>query len=320
MKAAYYAQSGGPEVIHYGEVPDPVLRPDEVLIRVQAVSIEGGDIISRRFGKPASACHVVGYQAGGVVEAVGAAVTSIRPGQRVVGHNSAGSHAERFAVPQGLCFPVPDGLDMDVAATVPVTFGTAHDALFEFGGLKCGETVLVQGAAGGVGVACVQLARRAGAIVIGTAHGPERLARLAALGMNHGIDYALEDIGLRTRALTGGKGADLVIDMAGGKGLKQLLDALAYRGRFMAVGVSSGEFPSFSFSDLMSKNLTVQGVYLALEIRTARIHEAVAGYFADIVAGRLTMPIDSVYPLAEAAAAHAHVETGHPFGRVLLRP
>ena len=320
MKAAFYASNGGPEVVQYGDVPDPVLGPNEVLVRVQAVSIEGGDIISRRFGQPSSAQHVVGYQAGGVVAAVGAAVTSIRPGQRVVGHNSAGSHAELFAVPEDLCFPVPDGLDMDVASTVPVTFGTAHDALFEFGGLKPGESVLIQGAAGGVGVACVQLAKRAGATVIGTAFGPERLERLKALGMDHGIDYGCEDIGQRTLELTGGKGADLVIDMAGAKGLKQLLAAMAYRGRFMAIGVSSGEFPTFSFSDLMSKNLTVQGVYLALEIRTARVHEAVAAIFADIAAGRLSMPIERVYPLAEAAAAHAHVETGHPFGRILLRP
>ncbi len=320
MKAAYYSANGGPEVMCFGDVSDPVLKPDDVLIRVQAVSIEGGDIISRRYGTPSSDRHVVGYQAGGVVEAVGAEIKSIQPGQRVVGHNAAGSHAELFAVPEDLCFPVPDGLNMDVAATVPVTFGTGLDALFEFGGLKRGETVLIQGAAGGVGVACVQLAKLAGATVIGTAFGPERLERLTALGMDHGIDYSCQDIGQRTRELTGGKGAELVIDMAGAKGLKQLLDALAYRGRYMAVGVSSGESPTFTFSELMGKNLTIQGVYLALEIRTARVHEAIAGIFADIAAGRLTMPIEQVYPLAQAAAAHAHVETGHPFGRILLRP
>lgn len=320
MKAAYFEQSGGPEVLTYGEVPDPEVGPDTVLVRVQAVSIEGGDVISRRIGQPASPRHVVGYQAGGVVEAVGPAVTRFAPGDRVAAFNPFGSHAELFAVPEGHCFAVPEGVAMDVAATVPITFGTAHDALFEFGRLKAGETVLIQGAAGGVGVACVQLARRAGATVIGTAHGEDRLERLRALGLDHGIDYAREDIGVRTRELTGGRGADLVVDMAGGKSLAQLFDALAYRGRIAAIGGSSGTFPTFSFRDLLSKNVTVVGVYLALEIATPRIHEAIAGYYARIAAGELTMPIDRAFPLAEAAAAHAHIEQGHPFGRVLLHP
>lgn len=320
MKAAYCSQAGGPEVLTYGDVADPVIGDGDVLVRVEAVSIEGGDVISRRIGQPASERHVVGYQAGGVVAAVGAAVTRFSPGQRVVAHAAFGSHAELFAAPEAQCFAVPDGVPMDVAATVPVTFGTAHDALFEFGKLAAGETVLIQGAAGGVGIACVQLAKRAGATVIGTAHGADRLERLRGLGLDHGIDYAREDIGARTKELTGGRGADLVVDMAGGKGLAQLLAALAYRGRFAAIGGSSGEFPVFTFRDLLAKNLTVIGVYLALEIGTSRIRDAIAAYYSGIAAGQLVMPIDRVFPLSQAAEAHAHVERGHPFGRVLLHP
>lgn len=320
MKAAFYARNGGPEVLEYGDVPDPVPGPGEVLVRVSAVSIEGGDIIHRRTVPPASGVHVGGYQAAGVVEAVGAGVTAVRPGRRVVGQADRGSHAELFLVPQERIFPVPDGLDLDLAAPVPVVFGTASDALFEFGALRPGETVLVQGAAGGVGVACVQLAKRAGARVIGTARGADRLERLAALGMDDGIDHSVEDIGRRTRELTGGAGADLVVDMAGGAAVAQLLDALAHRGRLVAVGAASGTMPSFSFGDLLSKNLTVSGVYLALEIHTARVHELVRGFLDDVLSGGLTVPVDSVFPLREAARAHAHVEQGRPFGRVLLHP
>lgn len=320
MKAAYCAEGGGPEVLRYGDVPEPTLAPDEVLIRVEAISIEGGDILNRRRSRPGVAQHVVGYQAAGTIEAVGAEVASVHVGQRVVGQADQGSHAEVFAAPAARVFPVPDGLDIGIASTLPVTFGTAHDALFEFGGLKPGETVLVQGAAGGVGIACVQLAKQAGATVIGTARGADRIARLGALGLDHGIDYAEEDIGQRCRELTDGRGVDLVVDMAGGRNLTQVYDAMRYRGRFAAVGLSSGEMPVFTFSDLLSKNLTIIGVFLAREIHTPRVHALVDAMMRDVLAGRLTMPIDREFALADAAAAHAHVETGHPLGRVLMRP
>ncbi|SEO90612.1 quinone oxidoreductase family protein [Trujillonella endophytica] len=320
MKAVFYGRNGGPEVLEYGDVPDPAAGAGQVLVRVSAVSIEGGDLIHRRTVPPTSARHVGGYQAAGVVEAVGAGVTVVRPGQRVVGQADRGSHAELFVVPQERIFPVPDGLDLDLAAPVPVLFGTASDALFEFGRLRAGETVLVQGAAGGVGVACVQLAKRAGARVIGTARGADRLERLTALGMDAGIDHSAEDIGRRARELTGGAGVDLVVDMAGGAAVPQLLDALGHRGRYVVVGAAGGGPQSFSFADLLSKQLTVSGVYLALEIHTARVHDLVRGFLEDVASGDLTVPVDSVFPLRDAARAHAHVEEGHPFGRVLLHP
>jgi NADPH:quinone reductase-like Zn-dependent oxidoreductase len=320
VKAAYYSENGGPDVLRYGDVPDPEIGPNDVLIRVQAVSVEGGDVLHRRMVPPSSQFHVGGYQAGGVVEAVGGDVTTIRPGQRVAAHNDRGSHAELFAVPESLCFPLPDGLDMDVGSTLPVTFGTAHDALFEFGGLRAGETVLVQGAAGGVGIACVQLAKRAGATVVGTASGTQRLERLAALGMDHGIDYREQDIAQSVMELTDGRGADLVIDMAGGTSLAPLLGGMAYRGRLALTGMASGAMPSVSFADLVPRNLTVMGVLLAREIHGPRVHRIVAEIMEQVRAGDLTMPIDSIFPLSDAATAHRHVEQGHPFGRVLLHP
>jgi NADPH:quinone reductase-like Zn-dependent oxidoreductase len=209
---------------------------------------------------------------------------------------------------------------LEAAVAVPVTFGTASDALFEFGALQPGETVLVHGAAGGVGIACVQLAARAGCRVIGTARGRDRVEALAALGLDHGIDSARERIDRRVHELTAGAGVDLVVHMAGGPALPQLLTALRHRGRFVVVGAASGEFQAFTFLDLVAKELTVSGVYLGLEIHTPRVRQLVAGFLDDVRDGRLTMPVDRVYPLTEAAEAHRHVEEGRPFGRVLLRP
>ena len=319
MKASYYTKNGNAGVLQYGDLPDPELRTDSVLIRIHAISIEGGDILNRRIRPLRTVPHIGGYQASGIVEAVGSAVTDMKPGDRVVGFNWYGSHAELFAVPRHYAYAVPDTLDLDAAATIPVAFGTAADALFEFGRMQPGETVLIQGAAGGVGLAAVQLAKQAGITVIGTASSPERLARIAPFGLDHGIDYRREDIGKRVLELTDGKGADMVLDLAGGKGLDQLLEAVAYRGRFAVVGASSGDLPVFGFFELIAKSLTLYGISFGREMHLPRVHALLTSLATRMDRGELSMPIDSIYPLAEAAAAHAHVETGHPIGRVLLR-
>ena len=169
MKAAVYSETGGPDVFSYEDVPDPRLRPKSVLIRVGAVAIQGGDVLHRAGGELATRPHIVGYQAAGIIEAVGEAVTGLRPGQKAVATMPFGSHAELVSVPPQAVYVVPDSMDVKVAACIPVEFGTAHDCLFEFGGLRAGETVLVQAGASGVGLAAVQLARRAGAPGLGPA-------------------------------------------------------------------------------------------------------------------------------------------------------
>ena len=320
MKAAFYTTNGGPEVLRYGDVPDPQLRDGQVLVKVHAVSLEGGDLINRRNTPPRSDFHVVGYQAAGTVERIGPDVTGIAPGDRVCGFSWSGSHAELFAVRQDLVFPIPDGVDFATASTVPVTFGTACEALFECGMLAAGQTVLIQGAAGGVGLAAVQLAKGAGATVLGTASDRRRLQRLEEFGLDHGIDYSTKDVGKRALQLTDGKGVDLVVDLAGGRGLAQLLQAVRYRGRLAIVGAASGEEQSLGFIDIVSKGLTVCGCLFGREMHTPRAREIVSRMYDGIAAGRLRMPIERVYPLAEAALAHSHAETGHPFGRIVLAP
>ena len=320
MKAAWYSENGGPEVLHYGDIPDPEVGPKTVLVRVEWISIEGGDLLNRIHAPPSSDHHVPGYQAAGIVEAVGNEVTRFKAGDRVVAFDWNGSHAEFFAVPEHYAYPVPEGMDLRQASIVPIAFGTAHDALFEYGGLKAGEFVLVQGAAGGVGLSAVQLAARAGAQVIGTASGEARLDRIRPLGLEHGSDYRNEDIAARCREITGGKGVDLVLDLAGGKGKDLLVKALRPHGRYSVIGAAEGTLPSFDFFELIRKAMQVTGISFGRDMHTPRVHQLLEDLFADVASGALVMPIEREFRLSEVREAHEFVATQHPFGRVVMRP
>jgi len=163
MKAAVYYETGAPEVFRYEDVPDPQVGPGDVLIDVEAVSIEGGDTLNRQGGALATRPHIVGYQAAGEIIEVGSEVTNLKIGQKVATTNAFGSHAELRSVPARNAWVIPDGFDVKLASVMPVAFGTADDCLFEFGHLKAGQTVLVQAGGSGVGTAAIQLAKRAGA-------------------------------------------------------------------------------------------------------------------------------------------------------------
>ena len=318
MKAAYYTENGDADVLIWGDVTDPQIGPTGVLVKVAYVSIEGGDLISRRMTLASHGPHVVGYQAAGTVVAIGADVTRVTVGQDVVAFHWFGSHGELFAVDECHAFPLPAGIDKAMASTVPTTFGTAHDALFEFGNIQPGETVLVQGAAGGVGIAAVQLAAQAGARVIATASGAERSARLAKYGAEVTIDHAAQSIADRCLSLTDGRGVDVVMDIAGGAAVAELIRAVRYRGRYLMVGVASGEDTHLSFTDLVTKSLTCHGVLFGREMGSPRGQAIVERLLCQMAAGQIDMPIDRIFPLAEAAAAHRYAETAHPFGRVLM--
>src|SRR5512143_2584522 len=179
MKAAVYYENGAPDVFRYENAPDPQCHPKGVVIRVEAVSIEGGDTLNRLRGALVTKPHVVGYQAAGEVVEVGPEVTNLKVGDKVVTTGAYGSHAELRAVAARAAWKIPQGLDLKLAACVPIPFGTAHECLFEFGRMKKGEVVLVQAGASGVGIAAIQLAARAGAsIVLATASSDARLERL----------------------------------------------------------------------------------------------------------------------------------------------
>ncbi len=222
MKAAVYYETGAPDVFRYEDVPDPPLHPQGVLIDVQAIAIEGGDVLNRAGGAMTSKPHIVGYNCAGVVRAAGAEVTDRKPGDRVTALMASGSHAAVVSVPAAATWLIPDGCSTENAACVPVSWGTAHDCLFEFGRLQRDETVLVQAGTSGVGVACVQLAKRAGATVIATSSSDDKLERLKQYGMDCGVNYSGGNFVEKVRAVAG-QGVDLVVDSVGGKTLEDSL-------------------------------------------------------------------------------------------------
>lgn len=322
MKAAVYYQTGPPEVFRYEEVPDPVCRPGGVVIDVAAVSVEGGDTLHRQAGELAAVPHIVGYQAAGTVRELGAEVANLRVGQPVVAIMPHGSHAERISVPAGACWAVPEGLDLEQAAAVPIPFGTAHDCLFEFGRLQPGETVLVQAGAGAVGLACIQLAKRAGAVVLATASSDEKLARLKEFGLDHGINYRSTDFVAAVREFTAGRGVDLAVDSVGGRTLQGSIEALRYRGRAISVGRAGRDPHAPDLTALAQGNRTLTGVFLGAEavMDPARVHGMIAGLLADVASGGLRVVLDRRFPLSQAAEAHRYIESRAAFGRVLLIP
>jgi NADPH2:quinone reductase len=291
-----------------------------VVIRVEAVSIEGGDTLNRARGALITHPHIVGYQAAGEIVQVGSEVRNLKVGQKVATSSAFGSHAELRAVPARADWPVPDGFDVKLASVIPVAFGTADDCLFEFGHLKAGETVLVQAGASGVGVAAIQLAKRAGARVLATASSDDRLAQLTPLGMDEGINYKTHDVVSEVMRLTDKKGVDLVVDPVGGTTLQGSILALGYRGRVSMVGAAGREPMTIDVSSLMGGNRTLTGVFLGAEIGTARAHDNIQRLIDEAARGELKVVIDRTFPLSEAAAAHAYIESRQAVGRVLLIP
>ncbi len=322
MKAAVYYETGPPSVFRFEDVADPVCAPDGVVIDVEAVSIEGGDVLNRAGGLLASKPHIVGYQCAGVIREIGPQVTERKAGQRVAAAMPHGSHAERVAVPANATWPVPDGLESTTAACVPIAFGTADDCLFEFGGLKAGETVLIQAGAGGVGLAAIQLAKRAGATVLATASSDDKLERLKEFGLDHGINYRATDFAEEARRLTDGRGVDLVVDSVGTT-IDGSIACTGYRGRIIQVGnAGRAEDRRVDVSPLSALNRRLTGVFLGMELamQPNRAWPMIARHLEDVAKGDLKVVIDRTYPLSEAAAAHAYIESRQVFGRVVLLP
>ena len=321
MKAAVIAENGGPEVLTYAEIPDPVCADDGIVIDVETISIEGGDLLARAMTPPSSPTHVVGYIAAGTVRAIGAKVKGRTIGERVVTLNASGSHATQRAVPAAMVWAVPDGLGTAEAACVPVAFATAHDCLFNAGGLKAGETVLIHAGAGGVGMAAIQMAKQAGATVIATASSADKLTRLKELfGLDHGINYVEQDFVAEALALTGKRGVDVVVDSVGGKTLVDSVKVLGWRGRLVSVGIAGRGGSAVNAFSLWARNNTLHGVLFATALQNEypRAHALVGECLQRVARGEWRVVIDRSFPLAEAAQAHAYIEGRHAFGRVVM--
>jgi NADPH2:quinone reductase len=322
MKAAVIYENGGPDVLRYEDVPDPDCPDGCVLIDVEAISIEGGDVLARAGSPPPSVPYIVGYLAAGTVSEVGAGVEERAVGDRVVTLNMAGSHASKRAVPAIMTWPIPDGLDAASAVCVPVAFGTAQECLFTAGNLEAGQTALIHAGGGGVGMAAIQLAKQAGATVLSTASSDDKLERLRELGLDHGINHARESFVDRTRELTEDHGADVILDSVGGQNLVDSIAALAYRGTLVSVGLAGRAGSTIHARDLWDKNNSLRGVFLggALLTEYPRVHAMIGDLIQRVAAGELRVVIDRTFPLTEAGCAHAYIESRQAFGRVLLTP
>jgi NADPH:quinone reductase-like Zn-dependent oxidoreductase len=319
MKAAVYDVEGAPGVLKYVDIPDPVTGPDDILISVEAISIEGGDLINRRSTPPPRPSWVVGYAAAGTVVAVGANVRSRTVGDRVAAFNMQGSHAERWAVPAERTWLIPDRVDAAEAAVLPISFGTAHHCLFTRGMLRQGEIVLIQAAAGGVGLAAVQLASQAGATVIAVASGTQRRSRLLELGADHVVDRAANNVVDSVRQFTHGTGVDLVIDPVGTT-LPASLSVLAPEGRLVFVGNAGGGSLTVDLWPPMQSNQTLMGVFMGPLFERPGVRASVGDMLQAVAAGRIRVVIDRIFPLADAAAAHEFAETAKPLGRIVMKP
>jgi NADPH:quinone reductase-like Zn-dependent oxidoreductase len=319
MKAAIYDHPGPPDVLNYREVPDPKVGPGDVLIAIDAISIEGGDLINRRSTPPSSSSWIVGYAASGRVVAVGVDVADRKIGDRVTAFDMQGSHAELWAVPATRTWLLPSGVDAASAAALPISFGTAHHCLFARGGLLRHETVLIQGAAGGVGLAAVQLAAKAGATVIAVSSGEKRLEKISSLGADHVIDRSSQDLVEAVQDITKGNGVDLVIDPVGAT-LPSSLAVLSPESRLVFVGNAGGGNLSVDLWPAMQSNQTLHGVFMGPLFERPRIRSTVDALLVALESREIEVRIERAFPLSEAGAAHDFAERAKPLGRVIMEP
>jgi NADPH2:quinone reductase len=323
MKAVVIEEFGGPEVLRYRDVPDPPLFPASVLVEVRAVGVNRGDL-QQRAGEAGEEQLplplIVGWEIAGIVKAVGDLVQHVQQGERVVAIIPSGGYAELAAPIAQAVVPVPRSLSFEEAAGMPIVFMTAWFALVKKAALRPGETALVQAAGSGVGMAGVQIAKHVGARVIATAGSEEKLARARDLGADDTINYRTADFSEAVRAITGGRGVDVVLESVGGRTLVRSIELLAGGGRLVSVGNSSQEPVSIDATLLMERDVSLSGFYLGAELlRSGAIEE-----FQKVVdlcgRGELKVVVDRVLPLAEAAAAHAVLAERANFGKVILKP
>ncbi len=340
MKAVRFYQQGPPEVLQYGEAPDPDLGPNDVRVRVRACSVNHLDIWVRTVTANVSLPHIPGADAAGEVLDVGAGVTSVAPGQRVViypglydgtcryclageqstcehfgivGRQTDGTYAEIVAVPAANVVPISGTLSWEAAAALPLAFVTAWHLLITRARLRAGETALIVGASGGLGTAAVQIAKAAGATVIATAGTEEKMGRLIELGANAVIVYTQQDIADAARHLTEGRGVEVAMESVGPATFEKSVRSLARGGRLAICGATSGAAASFDIRYLYERQLSIIGSMLGTPVELEQVlHLAEQGVLAPV--------IDQVLPLSEAAEAHRRLEAGEVFGKIVLVP
>lgn len=322
MRAVIATEPGGPEVLTVTEIPDPEIGPGEVLLDVAAAGLNRADLLQRQgfYPPPPGASEVIGMECSGTVAAVGDGVTGWSVGDQACALLAGGGYAERVAVPAGQLMPLPDGVDLVTAAAIPEVAATVWSNVFMVAGLQPQETLLVHGGAGGIGSFAIQLAHRLGARVITTAGSADKLAACAALGADVTVNYRDQDFVEVVRDVTDG-GVDVILDNMGAKYLDRNIDALGIEGRLVIIGMQGGSKAELDINKLLRKRAAV----IATNLRGRSVEEksaicaSVVEHVWPLVSEGLVQPIvGRSFPLAEAGAAHAYMESGDHSGKILL--
>ena len=322
---AYICNAFGPLDTHGpGDLPEPRPADDEVIIDVAAAGVNYYDtlIVQGRYQIRPALPFSPGGEFAGTIAALGANVDGLQPGQRVLAFNSFGGYAEKARARASQVFPLPEAVSFDQAAAALVAYATAWFALYDRGRLKAGETVLVLGAAGGVGLAAVQIARAAGCTVIAAASTADKLALCRQAGAAVGINYRETDLKDAVKAATAGRGADLVIDVVGGAFTEAAVRATAWRGRVLVIGFAAGDIPRVPANLLLLKGCELSGVFwdefLRREPEACRAQ--VAAILAGIADGTLAPPIHGRYGIEQAGEALALLAERRVTGKLLISP
>jgi NADPH:quinone reductase len=323
MKVVEIAAPGGPEQLRPAVRPVPQPGVGEVLIRVAAAGVNRPDIMQRQglYPPPPGASDLPGMEVAGTIAALGQGVGGLSVGAQVTALLTGGGYAEYAIAPAPLCLPVPNGLSLVEAAALPETYFTVWTNVFERGGCKAGDTVLIHGGTSGIGTTAIQLATVMGAKVFATAGSPEKAQFCEKLGAVRGINYRTEDFVEVVKQATEGRGVDIILDMVAGSYVQRNIEAAAVEGRIVVIAVQGGVKADIKVNTLMIKRLTLTGSTLRPRTvaQKAAIAEAVHRNVWPLLSSRRVKPIiHASFPLAEAAEAHRMMESSSHIGKIML--
>lgn len=325
MRAVVVARPGGPEVLQLAERPLPEPGPGEIRVRVHASAVNRADLLQRRGlypAPPGAPQDVPGLEYAGEVDAVGEGAGLWAVGNRVMGIVGGGGYAEHVVVHEREAMRIPQGLSYEEGAAIPEAFLTAYDALFTRLELLMGERVLIHAVGSGVGTAALQLARAAGALVIGTSRSADKLRRAAELGLDVAIDTSREELPAALENATYGSGVHAVVDLVGGKLLEESLRGMAQGGRVVVVGTVAGSKVELDLGLLLRRRIRIVGTVLRtrpLEEKIALAREFSSTVLPLLSSGKIRPVIDRVYPFADIADAHRQMEQNDTFGKIVLK-
>lgn len=326
MKAVEITSYGAPEVLVLGERPDPAPKAGELLIRVAASGINRPDVFQRQgnYPVPPGASDIPGLEVAGEVVAGDAAelqAAGLKIGDKVCALVAGGGYAELCTAPIAQCLPYPKGLSDIEAASLPETFFTVWSNVFDRGRLQPGETLLIQGGSSGIGVTAIQLAKAWGAKVIVTAGSDDKCAACLKLGADHAINYKTQDFKEEVKALTDGKGVDVILDMVGGEYVAREVESLAEDGRIVIIAVQGGTKSSFNAGLVLRRRLTITGSTLRprpIEFKAEIAKACLKHAWPLIEAGKIKPVIHSTFAPQDAAKAHALMESNQHIGKIVL--